>query len=66
MPCSSRLKCPRAKPARASRGNASTVVPMTGAEILRVRDVLRSHVHAAGIDYLAGLQIGRASCRGRV
>jgi 4-cresol dehydrogenase (hydroxylating) flavoprotein subunit len=33
----------------------SPVVPMTGAEILRVRDVLRSHVHAAGIDYLAGL-----------
>ena len=28
---------------------------MTGADILRVRDVLRANVHAAGMDYLAGL-----------
>jgi 4-cresol dehydrogenase (hydroxylating) len=33
----------------------SPIVPMTGADILRVRDVLRANVHAAGMDYLAGL-----------
>jgi 4-cresol dehydrogenase (hydroxylating) len=33
----------------------SPVVPLTGAEILRVRDLLRGHVHGAGMDYLAGL-----------
>ena len=33
----------------------SPVVPMTGAEILRARDLLRAQVHAAGMDYLAGL-----------
>jgi 4-cresol dehydrogenase (hydroxylating) len=33
----------------------SPVVPMTGEEILRVRGVLRSRVHGAGMDYLAGL-----------
>ena len=33
----------------------SPVVPMTGTDILRARDILRTHVHAAGMDYLAGL-----------
>jgi len=33
----------------------SPVVPMTGGEILRVRDALRAQVHGAGMDYLAGL-----------
>jgi len=33
----------------------SPVVPMTASEILRARGVLREQVHAAGMDYLAGL-----------
>ncbi|HEY1774850.1 MAG TPA: FAD-binding oxidoreductase [Solirubrobacteraceae bacterium] len=33
----------------------SPVVPLTGSEILRARGVLREQVHAAGMDYLAGL-----------
>ena len=33
----------------------SPVVPLTGSEVLRARDLLAAHVHAAGMDYLAGL-----------
>jgi len=33
----------------------SPVVPMTGSEIVRARGVLCEQVHAAGMDYLAGL-----------